>query len=191
MQEKVEEEEAEGGPPVPRNEAEAYLNEYYRNYYEQAFAKAAAEFEEQRQAYNAANAAAEAETAAGSKRAPPPDDGYVVPKPDFQEYVVTGEFRKGAGKMVQPGTGGSDHWDNKGLSRDSEGRHLDAFYDTKQFDRGVLFFLQMLFPPFDPCSAADAGIKVVKNAPDKKKAKKEKKVVPSWMAEDPLEGAFK
>ncbi len=40
-------------------------------------------------------------------------------------------------------------------------------------------------------SAMSAGV-VEKNAPDKRKAiKKQKSVVPKWMAEDPLEGAFK
>ena len=71
------------------------------------------------------------------------------------------------------GTGGSEYWAWQGLQGDKEGRQLDHYYDVEAFNR-----------------AQAAGI-VVGNKPDKKKAKKERNVVPSWMREDPLEGAFK
>ncbi len=60
------------------------------------------------------------------------------------------------------------------LQRDREGRQLDHYYDVEAFN-----------------NAMAAGV-VEKNAPDKKKAvKKKAKVIPQWMEEDPLEGAFK
>ena len=171
------------GPPEPLNEQEAMLSEYYKTYYEQAFAKAAAEYQEQLRAHEAAAKTAEAGA--------PPDDGYQVPKPVFEEYAVTGKFAKIHGRFMAEGQGGSEYWAAKGTQvgklvshfssrlltssqRDREGRQLDHYYDVEAFN-----------------SAMAAGV-VEKNAPDKKKAvKKKAKTIPQWMEEDPLEGAFK
>lgn len=80
---------------------------------------------------------------------------------------VTGRFT---------GVSNDAHWQQKGLSTDREGRQMQNYYDVDAFQ------------------AAMSEGKVVKNAPDKKKAKKNKEErgpVPTWMKEDPLEGAFK
>ncbi len=97
---------ASGGPPAPANEQEALLCEYYKNYYEQAFAKAKADYEEQLRAHEAAAAAATSGV--------PPDDGYKVPKPVFEEYAVTGKFAKIHGRFMAEGQGGSEYWAAKG-----------------------------------------------------------------------------
>jgi hypothetical protein len=96
---------AGGGPPEPRNDQEAMLSEYYKNYYEQAFAKARSEYEEQLRAH---------EMAAAVATGKPPEDGYVVPKPQFEEYAVTGKFAKIHGRFMAEGQGGSEYWAAKG-----------------------------------------------------------------------------
>ncbi len=182
------------GAPVPLSAEEALLSEYYRRYYEEAFARAAADYKQR--------LPDPASETFGSSGAPvPPEDGYQVPKPQFQEYVVAGKFAKIQGRFMAEGAGGSEYWAGKGaqvrffsrmfreshfnsirfnsvfmffLQHDREGRQLDHYYDVNAFN-----------------SAMAAGV-VEKNAPDKKKAAKKKaKVVPQWMEEDPLEGAFK
>lgn len=65
---------------MPQNEYEAYLNEYYRNHYEQLYIQLAAEYEASLKAYEEARAKADAAQA----NQPPPDDGYQVPQVDFK-----------------------------------------------------------------------------------------------------------
>ena len=160
------------GAPKPLTEEEAYLSEYYKNYYAQLYAQSAADYQKQVQEYEAAQKQqAEKEVEASA----PPDDGYQIPRPQFEEYRVTGQFAKVRGRFMAEGTGGSEYWAAKGTQGDREGRQLDHYYDVNAFQ-----------------NAMSEG-RVQGNAPDKSKAKKKMKTshVPSWMADDPLEGAFR
>lgn len=88
-----------------------------------------------------------------------------------QEYGVKGTFDKVKGRMVSKDR--VDYFGQRGMERDSEGRQLDSYYDTKAFQ-----------------DASFAG-EVVKNDADKSRKKpKTDSAVPKWMEEDPLEGAF-
>jgi hypothetical protein len=72
---------AVGDELVPQTEEERMLSEYYQRYYEQAFAKAAADYQEQLQRYNEALKQHEEEA---NKKRDLPDDGYVMPKPSLK-----------------------------------------------------------------------------------------------------------
>lgn len=154
--------------PVPQNEYEAYLNEYYRNHYEQLYLQLSAEYENQLKVYEEERAKQE------KNQQHPPDDGYQIPQVEFKEYGVTGQFDRVKGRMVAVGEAGDQHFINKGLKTDAAGRQLNMYYDVDAFQE-----------------ASAAGL-VVKNDADKSKAKKAKSsAVPKWMEDDPLEGAYR
>lgn len=161
-------ETASSGPSgvAPQTEEEQVLSEYYRRFYEQAFAKAAADYEAQMAEYTRQQQLLKE----GGEKRERPDDGYVVPQPKFEDYRVAGSFSKIHGKFVTQGQGGSElsiffiffffrfsqflefrYWLGKGAQSDREGRQLDHYYDVAAFN-----------------SAMAAGV-VEKNAPDKSK----------------------
>jgi hypothetical protein len=160
--------EDEDAPPVPQNEYEAYLNEYYKNHYEQLYLQLSHEYEQQLKAYEEERARRE------NQQREAPNDGYTIPQVEFKEYGVMGQFDRVKGRMVAVGEGGDQHWHNKGLKTDAAGRQMNMYYDVDAFQE-----------------ASAAGL-VVKNDPDRSKAKKAKtSAVPGWMEDDPLEGAFR
>jgi hypothetical protein len=101
---------SEGGPPKPENDEEARLNEYYKNYYAQMYAQATEDYQRKLKEYEEAQAAQNNES---TKKRPAPDDGYEVPKPEFEEYRVKGTFAKVQGRFMAEGTGGSEYWASK------------------------------------------------------------------------------
>ena len=78
--------------PKAESEYDAYLNEYYKNYYAQYYAQQVAEYEQKLKEYEEAKR--QAEEIQGEHSNAPPEDGYVIPKPQFVEYTVKGTFDK-------------------------------------------------------------------------------------------------
>ncbi len=93
---------------VPLSEEERLLSEYYKNFYAQAFAKAAADYQAQLEEYTRQQEALKQSQEENSKKRGPPDDGYVVPKPQFEDYRMAGKFSKLHGKFMAEGQGGSE-----------------------------------------------------------------------------------
>jgi hypothetical protein len=92
---------------VPQTEEEEYLSEYYKNYYAQAFAKAAEDYQKQVEEYNRQQELLKQQEE-NKKRGLAPDDGYVVPKPEFEDYRAKGKFAKIHGRFMADGQGGSE-----------------------------------------------------------------------------------
>ena len=164
------------GAPMPQSEEEASLNEYYKNYYAQLYGKAAQDYQEQLKAYEKA-IAAQKEQSKDAAKPIAPDDGYVIPKPQFETYEVTGKFAKVQGRFMADGQGGSEYWAGQGKQHDRQGRQLDHYFNVQEYQQAM------------------AEGRVVANGPEKSKKRAKtlsSSKMPAFMAgDDPLEGAFR
>ena len=164
---------ADNGAPVPQSEEEASMSEYYKNYYAQLYAQAAQDYQEQLVAYDEAMAAADQSKPKDGKPSAP-DDGYVIPKPQFESYQVSGQFAKVQGRFMADGQGGAEYWEGQGRQHDRPGRQLDQYYDVEAHQKAM----------------SEGRVVGNESDPSKKNNKRAKTNVPSFMADDPLEGAF-